>query len=97
MLGPFPLKLKEKTFYLRQFGDVLGEPRFVSSGRVPVDDTFVDHLVDQRHGRSKGLAACSLIVCTKRGAELLDLRAKLAAICTVDGLSLFVLPNSLFC
>jgi hypothetical protein len=33
----------------------------------------------------------------KRGAELLDLRAKLAAICTVDGLSLFVLPNSLFC
>ena len=94
--GPFPLKLKEKTFYLRQFGDVLGEPRFVPGGRVPVDDTFVDHLVDQRDRRVQKARACVLIAVTQGGSQLLDLGAQLAAAGTVDRVAFGVLSIALF-
>jgi hypothetical protein len=59
--------------------------------------TLIDRLVDKRNGRIQKLDALILIARRQRRPQLLDLRAKLAAIAPIDLVSLNVLTNSLFC
>ena len=81
---------------LSEFVDVLSQARFVACSSVLVNDALIHRLIDQRDRRCKSFAASGFVVCAKSCTKLLDLRAKLAAVCTVDSVTFFVLPNSLF-
>lgn len=81
---------------LRQFVDMLGQPRLVTGCGVLVDNALVDHLIDQRYRRSESFGARSFIAGAQSGTKLLDLRTKLAAACAIDSVTFLVLPNSLF-
>lgn len=81
---------------LADFSDVLCQTRFITSGSVPMNKSFVDGFVDQRHGRIEQFAALLLIGTCNGGTQLFDLRAQLAAVAPVYLVSLCVLSDAFF-
>lgn len=89
--------LRKGKIALAQFRNVLCQARFVTGGGVPMDNAFVDRLIDKRDGRRKEFAALLLVMTGQRGPQFLDLRPELAAVTTVDLVPLYVLPDAFFC
>ena len=87
-------EIGRKVVALRNSVDVLCQTRFVTSGRVAVDDSFIHGFVDKRNRRKQKLTADRLILTENRGAKLFDRCSKLAAIAAVDIFTFFVLSNS---
>jgi hypothetical protein len=83
--------------FLREFGDVFCQTRFVSRSGVFVQNAFIYSLINQRDRRREKLGTRRFVVTCDGGAQLLDRCAKRAAIATIDLVALCVLPDALFC
>lgn len=82
---------------LCQAVNVLRQTRFVTSRGVAMKNTLVNHFVDDGNGRVQQFNATRAVARGDRCTQFLDLRAKFAAIATVDRIFLDGLSYSFLC